>query len=86
MNLLNIETQTNELASNNNINIWINNFPNTNVRTPIRPITNYNGVESYDINILMCHVYASPSHLIQINLILWITFYQPINFICFFKI
>lgn len=50
MNLLNKKTQNNELATNNNINIWMDNSPNTNIRAPARPITNCNGVESYYIN------------------------------------
>jgi hypothetical protein len=51
MNWANIESQVEELAITNDTNIWIIKFSDENVHFPPQEITNYIGVETYNINI-----------------------------------
>jgi hypothetical protein len=51
MNWANIESQAEELAITNDTNIWTTKFFDENVHFPPQEITNYIGVETYNINI-----------------------------------
>ncbi len=51
MNWANVESQVEELATTNDTNIWMSNFFDANVYSPPQKITNFIGVEPYNINI-----------------------------------
>jgi hypothetical protein len=50
MNWANIESQAKKLAIANDTNIWMTKFSNANVHSPPEEITNYIGIETYNIN------------------------------------
>jgi hypothetical protein len=50
MNWANIKSQVEELATTNDTNIWMIKFFDANVHFPPQKITNYIGVEPYNIN------------------------------------